>query len=387
MTNDTLQDESGLRTLPTDEINYMRNSVKATVDAYDGTVTLYAWDDQDPLLKAWSSAFPGTVKPREDIPPDLMEHLRYPEDMFKVQRFQFARYHVTDPQAWFQDNNRWDVPEDPNPTGTTKALQPPYRMFVTQPPGLVPSPDNPTNAPPVPTTSTWSITSTFVPYKRSNLAAYVSVDSDATSPTYGQMRVIDVIDEQQQGPSQVANAVRSDPGVSEKLAEFNRSGSNVTYGNLLTVPVGDELMYVEPVYAKLATANEANFPILRYVLVFYKGGVGIGTTLSGAVADAQSGPETEPTTPPTTGPSTSPSTGPSSSPSSTAEPGSVQELLDEAQKEFLAADQALKDGDLASYQQHIKKAQDLVEQAIALESGGSPSAPASPSSSGPSPSP
>ena len=140
MTDDSLQDETGLRTLPTDEINYMRNSVKATVDAYDGTVTLYAWDDQDPILKAWSSAFPGTVKPKSDIPDALLEHLRYPEDMFKVQRYQFARYHVTDPNAWFQDNNRWEVPEDPN---GAKSLQPPYRMFVTQPPGLVPSDGQP----------------------------------------------------------------------------------------------------------------------------------------------------------------------------------------------------------------------------------------------------
>ena len=127
MTDDSLQEETGLRTLPTDEINYMRNSVKATVDAYDGTVTLYAWDDQDPILKAWSSAFPGTVQPKADIPDALLEHLRYPEDMFKVQRYQFARYHVTDPNAWFQDNNRWAVPEDPN---GAKSLQPPYRMFV-----------------------------------------------------------------------------------------------------------------------------------------------------------------------------------------------------------------------------------------------------------------
>ena len=283
MTDDTLQDETGLRTLPTDEINYMRNSVKATVDAYDGTVTLYAWDEQDPLLKAWSAAFPGTVKPKSDISDALMEHLRYPEDMFKVQRYQFARYHVTDPNAWFQDNNRWEVPEDPN---GAKAYQPPYRMFVTQPPGLVPSADNAADLPPVPTGQVWSMTSTFVPYKRLNLAAYVSVDSDATSETYGQIRVIDVIDEQQQGPSQVANSMQSDPDVSERLAEFNRSGNSLTYGNLLTVPLGDELMYVEPVYARRATASEANFPILRYVLVSYKGGVGLGTTLQSALETA-----------------------------------------------------------------------------------------------------
>ena len=180
------------------------------------------------------------------------------------------------------------MPEDPN---GAKNLQPPYRMFVAQPPGLVPDTEDgnatPTGAVGAPDGPTWSMTSTFVPYKRSNLAAYVSVDSDATSPTYGQMRVIDVIDEQQQGPGQVANAVRSDNDVADALAQFNRSGSNVTYGNLLTVPVGDELMYVEPIYASLSTASESTFPILRYVLVSYRGGVGIDTNLTNALEKAR----------------------------------------------------------------------------------------------------
>jgi uncharacterized membrane protein (UPF0182 family) len=391
MTDDTLQEDTGLRTLPTDEINYMRNSVKATVDAYDGTVTLYEWDDQDPLLKAWSAAFPGTVKPKSDIPPELMDHLRYPEDMFKVQRYQYARYHVTDPQAWFQDNNRWEVPEDPN---GAKALQPPYRMFVTQPSGLVPSPDNPENAAAVPPGQTWSMTSTFVPYKRLNLAAYVSVDSDANSETYGQMRVIDVIEEQQQGPSQVANNMQSDPTVSERLAEFNRSGNTLTYGNLLTIPIGDELMYVEPVYAKRATSSQANFPILRYVLVSYRGGVGLGETLQSALTEAVQNvdePATgEPTDEPTS--TSTPTSTPTSSPtsSSTAEPGSVEELLEKAQQEFVAADQALKDGDLSAYQEHIRKAQEYVADALEAQGGGSSgssSSSSSPAPSGATPSP
>jgi len=391
MTDDTLQDETGLRTLPTDEINYMRNSVKATVDAYDGTVTLYEWDDQDPILKAWSAAFPGTVKPKADIPPSLEEHLRYPEDLFKVQRYQFARYHVTDPQAWFQDNNRWEVPEDPN---GAKAYQPPYRMFVTQPTGLIPSGDNPEDVPAVPEGQVWSMTSTFVPYKRLNLAAYVSVDSDATSDTYGQIRVIDVIDEQQQGPSQVANSMQSDPTVSERLAEFNRSGNSLTYGNLLTVPLGDELMYVEPVYARRATNSEANFPILRYVLVSYKGGVGLDTTLQGALEIAISNVDepgddgtTDPGTPtPTPTPTDDPTDDPTSS--STADPGSVEDLLAQAQEEFQLADEALTANDLAEYQEHIQKARELVQQALALEGGGASSSPSpSPKPSGATPTP
>ncbi len=130
MLDDSLTPETTFGTLPTDEINYMRNAVKATVDAYDGTVNLYAWDESDPMLEAWRNAFPGTVQDRDEIPDSVMEHLRYPEDLFKVQRYQFARYHVTDAGDFYQDNDRWEVPEDPYVDGT---YQPPYRLFVDDP--------------------------------------------------------------------------------------------------------------------------------------------------------------------------------------------------------------------------------------------------------------
>ena len=161
MTDDSLTQDPGFQTLPTDEINYMRNAVKATVDAYDGTVTIYAWDEEDPLLKAWSEVFPDVVQPKSDIPDALMEHLRYPDDLFKVQRYQFARYHVTDSKDWYEDNNRWEVPKDPQ---AEDKLQPPYRLFT----------DNAEGEP------NYSLTSVYVPYRRNNLASFVTVDSDAT---------------------------------------------------------------------------------------------------------------------------------------------------------------------------------------------------------------
>lgn len=102
MTSDSLDEGNEFRTLPTDEINYMRNAVKAVVDAYDGTVTLYAWDEDDPLLQAWRKAFPGTVKDKDEIPAELLEHMRYPEDMFKVQRYQLGAYHVTDAKSFYE---------------------------------------------------------------------------------------------------------------------------------------------------------------------------------------------------------------------------------------------------------------------------------------------
>ncbi len=129
MTADALSPNTTYATLPTDEINYMRNSVKAVVDAYDGTVTLYEWD-ADPIVKAWSEAFPGIVKPRSEIPPDLLDHMRYPEDLFKVQRNMLAQYHVTNPKTFYDGSDQWNVPEDPE---NQANKQPPYRLSVQTP--------------------------------------------------------------------------------------------------------------------------------------------------------------------------------------------------------------------------------------------------------------
>ncbi|RFU41344.1 UPF0182 family protein [Actinomadura logoneensis] len=133
-TRDTITDtRSAVAKQADQKINYLRNSVKATVDAYDGTVHLYLWDDQDPIAKTWMKVFPGTVEPRSKIPPDLLEHLRYPEDLFKVQRRILAQYHVTQADAFYGAQGFWDVPEDPSPANKGKT-QPPYYLSLRMPP-------------------------------------------------------------------------------------------------------------------------------------------------------------------------------------------------------------------------------------------------------------
>ena len=127
MIQDALQVDTGLQTLPTDEINYMRNAVKATVDAYSGEVTLYAWDEDDPMLKAWMGAFPDTVKDKSEMSDQLLEHVRYPEDLFKVQRYQYARYHVDNASDWYQNNDRWEVPDRPAGAGHVPGAVPVVR--------------------------------------------------------------------------------------------------------------------------------------------------------------------------------------------------------------------------------------------------------------------
>ncbi len=358
MTDDSLQDETGLRTLPTDEINYMRNSVKATVDAYTGDVTLYAWNEDDPILQAWRSAFPGTVKDASEISDDLREHLRYPEDLFQVQRYQFARYHVTKPIDFYQGNNRWEVPEDPYAKG---KFQPPYRLFVDSDGG---------------SDQAFSLSSVYVPYNKNNLASFVSVNADATSDSYGKLQVLELPNEQTPGPGQVANQFATDPEVANELAQFNRSGARPVYGNLLTLPINDGLMYVQPVYATQAL-SESSFPILRYVLVKYGNDIGFGSTLRDALENMLGVDTGTPTTPDNPGTPDNPTTG--------SVAARIRGLLAQAETAFGAADAALADGDLAEYQNQIEIAQAKVGAATDLanqrRSGGQAAPTESPSAS------
>src|SRR5690606_12118599 len=148
---------------PQDKVNYIRNSVKATVDAYDGTVTLYAWDPNDPVLKTWSNAFPGIIQPRSEMSEELLSHIRYPEDLFKVQRYILSRYHITDAAAFYSGQDFWNVPNDPS-QGDQNVKQPPYYLTTTMPGGQ----------------PTFSLTTTFVPRQGPNLAAFMAVDSTAS---------------------------------------------------------------------------------------------------------------------------------------------------------------------------------------------------------------
>jgi uncharacterized protein len=359
MTDDALQNnDTGFQTLPTDEINYLRNSVKATVDAYDGTVTLYEWDEEDPILKAWEEVFPDVVQDKDQIPDALMEHLRYPEDLFKAQRYQFQRYHETSASAWFEGSSRWEVPSDPH---LTSRLQPPYRLFTDTGAG-----------------ETWSLTSVYVPReKENNLAAYMAVNSDATSDDYGTVSVLELPNEPTGGPLQIANTFATNEDVSQALLPYTTGDADRVPGNLLTLPVGDTFMYVQPVYTRRDGAS--NFPILRFVLVSYEGRVGIGTTLSAAIEDAllaeptgQAGSEGDPETPtetPSESPSASPSESPSASPT-TPVPGGTQaqirDLLQQAETKFTEADAAQAAGNTVKWARLMEEGRALIEEAVQL---------------------
>ncbi len=369
---------TGVLTQPGREVNYIRNSVKATVDAYDGTVTLYEWDEEDPILQTWSNVYPGTVTPKEDIPASLLEHLRYPSDLFKAQREVLGRYHTTSSDTWYQESDIWAVPNDPVRGGETEQKEPPYYLTIRWPGDTTPH---------------YANTTIFVPRGRENLSVYMSANADATSEDYGRLRVLKLSDEEQiPGPGQAYNAIRTNETVADRLLPFNREGSDTQaiFGNLLTLPLGGGLLYVQPIYT-MTSSTTGGYPALRFVVVRFGENVGIGDTLQAALdqvfqgdAGADTGeviegesPEAEetPGSGETPAPGESPSPQPSQSPSGavetpspTASPSTqderVRALLDEAQDLYEEAEAALRNGDLATYQDRQEEAQERIEAAI-----------------------
>ncbi|RRO15808.1 UPF0182 family protein [Saccharopolyspora rhizosphaerae] len=264
-TNDTL---TGVERQPNQQINYIRNSVKATVDAYDGTVDLYATDENDPVLKTWEGVFPGVIKPASAISPQLRDHFRYPEDMFKVQRKLLTSYHVDNPGDFFSTQTFWEVPNDPTSGGTvsgSEGQQPPYYVVAQ-----VEGQEQPN----------FQLTSALTALRRQNLSAWVSVSSDPKN--YGQMTVLRLpTNTLTPGPNQVQNQMESTPEVTENRTLFNNPNVTAMFGNLLTLPVAGGLLYVEPIY--IQRNEQESYPQLARVLVSFGGKVGFSETLQGAL--------------------------------------------------------------------------------------------------------
>lgn len=249
-------------------VNYIRNSVKATVDAYDGTVTLYQWDEKDPVLKTWMKAFPGTVTPKSKMSAQLLDHVRYPEDLFRVQRDVLSSYHVKTSDAFYGGQDFWRVPRDPSTFGANAAAQPPYYLTLQLPGAKEPA---------------FALTTPFVPRGgRENLSAFAVVNS-TNGPDYGKMTVLQLPRSTNvAGPSQVASNFEAKPEVANSLSLLRQGGSDVVLGNLLTLPVGNGLLYVQPVYVR-ATSNAAAYPLLQKVLVSFGDQIGFDDTLKGAL--------------------------------------------------------------------------------------------------------
>jgi uncharacterized membrane protein (UPF0182 family) len=329
---------------PTGAVNYVRNSVKAVVNAWTGAVSLYQWGPPDPMLEAWRNAFPGVIQASSQIPSYLRPHLRYPPDLFEVQREVLSEYHVTSPQSFYGGQNFWAVPNDPTGLAANRLSQPPYYLTETIPGYKQPE---------------FSLTTTFVPRNRANLAAVMVVDSNPTQPGYGTIRVLQLPQNAvTEGPSQVQGAFESNAAASAELTLLRRGGSIVTLGNMITIPVGGGLLYIEPVYVTAAAAGSTgSYPSLQRVFAFYAGHpVGFQPTLAAALAQVFSGSTPGQSTP-----------GGSTGGSVNAQ---VIADLNQAQRFYEQAQAALHKGDLATYGQDIAKMADQISAAQAAARAG-----------------
>ncbi|WP_369411117.1 UPF0182 family membrane protein [Leucobacter edaphi] len=355
-------------------VNYIRNSVKATVDAYDGSVKLYAWDTEDPILKSWGKIFPGTLNSVKDMSGDLMSHVRYPTDMFKVQRSLLGEYHVTDPDAFYSAEDKWRTPNDPvSSVGKTaqKLAQPPY--YLTLAAGANAKPN-------------YSIYSTYIPAgegesSRDILTGYLAANSNAGSTDgkiaedYGTLKLLNLPKgDPIPGPGQVQNSFTTDSEVSKLLNILRQGESKVISGNLLTLPVGGGLLYVQPVYVKASSGT--SFPILQKVLVSFGDKIAFEDTLDAALdslfggnSGANAGDTgTTPTTATGSGETPKPGAG-----AGTTKPGGgkqtpeLAKALTDMQDALQARDKAMKDGDWTAYGAADEKLRKALEAAVAAE--------------------
>ena len=345
--SNAIADSGTTDTFARGSVNYIRNSVKATVDAYDGSVKLYAWDEKDPILKTWSKIFPNTLKSISEMSGDLMSHVRYPTDLFKVQRAILGSYHVSDPGSFYSQEDAWMTPNDPvsGTSVTSGSLQPPYYLTM-QVPG--------TKAP------AFSLYTTFIPKStgeasRNVLKGYLVADSDAgsvagkVSPEYGKLRLLNLpASTIVPGPGQVQNAFSTDAEVSRLLNILRQGSTQVLNGNLLTLPVGGGLLYVQPVYIK--STGETSFPLLKKVLVAFGDKIAFEDTLDVALdvlfggnsgADAgDGGPIVIPVDPSAPVDPNAPVTTVSAA---------LQRALQDARNAIIAKEKAMEDGDWAAY--------------------------------------
>ncbi len=364
LTNDSLAASNKTAKQPNDQINYIRNSVKATIDAYTGKVTLYAWDPSDPMLSAWRNVFPGLIKDRSAMPSSILAHVRYPQDLFKAQRTLLGSYHVDSPVQFYNQSRVWTVPTDNTDSTVGNANQPPYYVLAAPPTGSSAKPE-------------FQLTSPMDVNSSTYLAAYMSADSDPAN--YGRISVLQLTQGSAQvpGPEQVYNTITTDNTVRrDSLFASSGNGAQVLHGNLLTLPLGESFLYVEPLYTISANTG-GSFPSLQRVILVYGNKIGYGKTVGDARSDFLPGHCTGETlqlcgagstqtggggTPPPTGPPTKTPTKTPTPPPSNGSSVSVQQL----QKALQAAQQAL------------NREQQLLQQYLDQQSSGTSSS--SPSS-------
>jgi hypothetical protein len=330
-------------------VNYMRNSVKAVIDAYDGDVTFYLNDPDDPIAQAWSQAFPDLFTPASEMPSGLQDHLRYPQDLFRVQGQLYLEYHVTDLGELFSGNDAWSLPLDPSTISRVGVIGSEF-LFGDAPEAPTPAdrylaqilPYYLLTSLPGESDLSYLLLQPFTPRDKKNMASFLVADS--TPGRYG--RLIDYRMPQGElvdGTEQVGQRIDQDADISQQFTLWDSQGSRVIKGDMLVVPIEDSILYVQPIYLQ---AEQGGFPEFRRVIVVYGDQVEWSETLEGALGLVFGGEDGEPVDEPT-------------APDGTT----IDQLLDQAATAFDNADDALREGDLSEYQRWVDEAKRLLEEA------------------------
>jgi uncharacterized membrane protein (UPF0182 family) len=319
--------------------NYMRNSVKVVIDAYNGTTKFYIVDPTDPLVETYQKTFPELFTAISKLPADLASHLRYPEDMFKVQALQYRAYHITDPQRLYSREDVWDIANDPvHSTGNTNISMDPYYVILKLPGE---------------TKEEFVLMLPFTPKGKPNLNGWMAARMDPGH--YGQMVAFSFPRGAQiEGPENISARINQNDKISQQFTLWDQAGSSVIHGNILVIPVGHTLLYVQPIYLAAQEESHALPELRRVITVVGNGAIGFEPTFNQSLEDVMNGQTTLPQPTTSTGtPSTTPSTTPSN----------VGDLLAQAMQHFQNADNALKNGDLATYQKEDQAGRADVQQA------------------------
>ena len=324
---------------PTGGLNYIRNSVKAVVDAYDGAVRLYAIDAVDPLLRTYDRIYPGLLRPFREMPPALVAHVRYPVDLFTVQADVYATFHMKDPRVFYNREDLWGIPNELF-AGSPQPVEPYYVNLKLDPSRG----------------EEFVLILPFTPSGKDNMVAWMAARSDA--PNYGRLLVYRFPkDTTVFGPMQIEARINQDPTISSQLTLWNQQGSQVIRGNLLVVPIADSLLYIEPLYLQ---AQGSALPELKRVIVAYGARIAMEPTLDEAVARIF-GALPAAIAPPAPGVPAAPGPPGTAPPGSTARapsvpaPGSarVAALVAEANAHYTRAQAALRAGDFAAYGKEV----------------------------------
>jgi uncharacterized membrane protein (UPF0182 family) len=312
--------------------NYIRNSVKATINAYDGQVHFYISDPSDPMIRAYSRIFPGIFESLEAMPQDLRAHIRYPETFFSIQASKYALFHMTDPRVFYNREDLWRIAQS-NAAGPGAPMVPYYTIM---------------RLPEVGKAEEFILMVPFTPARKDNMIAWMAARCD--HPNYGKVLVFNFPKQKLiYGPQQIESRIDQDPMISQALTLWGQGGSKVIRGTLLVIPVLNSVLYVEPLY--LTAEAGGGLPQLKRVIVSYSDHVVMEPTLDAALSRIFGGTIT------------TASTGIPATPISSAQPAErpskreaeLQSVIREANQHFERAQQLLRQGDWAGYGEEVKK--------------------------------